>query len=510
MTSLTLSSLRVPDRRRDRTGRGESAPRRTRSLEPAVLVVACAAAGAATYRPLLAIGVGLVVALVALVWARPATAAYLLIGLTPLVAGIDRGVLIPLFRPNEVLELLLGATLAARWLAGLRSGAVRFGRPDAVAVGVLLLAVTASVAPLATMAVRGRPITADDVLYSLVLWKLAGVYWVVRAGVRTPGQVRTCLLVSLTAGALVAVVGILQGLGLLGVRDVLATYYAQFGNGAAVATLPRGGSTLGLPAATADLMIMNLAVLTALWLRERRHPFLCGAVAALLVSASLGAGEFSSAIGLLLAVVLLAWITGSFAVLSGLGLAAAAGAVALWPVIEARLAGFSQASGIPPSWSGRWHNLTTYFWPELFSSPGNVLLGVRPSARVPVEGQITGWVWIESGYSWLLWGGGLPLFLSFLYFSVAVTARGWVLGRSRGDAVGAAATATFVGFVVIAVLMLFDPHLTYRGSADLAFALLALMAVQPVRGGDRDHEQSERRKLSPERADDSRPQITRF
>src|SRR4051794_5284667 len=447
------------------------------TLEPAILLAAGAAGIAAAYRPLPVVGACLVAGLVALVWTRPATAAYLLIGLTPLVAGIDRGVAIPFFRPNEALELVLGATLAARWLFQLRSGRVRPARPDAVEVAILLVAVTSSLTPLATMAIRGQEISTDDLLYSLVLWKLAGVYLIVKSSVRTEREVRTCLLVSVAAACLVAFVGILQGLDLLGVRDVLAHYYAQFGDTSLITDVSRGGSTLSLPAATADLMIMNLAIVTGLWLRQRRpsvlFSVLFAAVVGLLIVAAMAAGEFSSAIGLLLGIFALAWVTGAFALLRLFGLLVVGGAAAAWPVIEERLQGFSLASGMPVSWVGRLHNLRTYFWPELFSS-GNVLIGVRPSARVPVATQGTGWVWIESGYTWLLWGGGILLLASFLFLTYVVAERGWTVARSRSDAVGAAGTAAFVGTVVIAVLMVFDPHLTYRGSGDELFALIAL------------------------------------
>ena len=457
--------------------RGRVRPRRVgrTTLEPLVLCGACAAGTTAAFQPLLALGGCAVVLLGALVWVRPATAAYLLIGVTPLVAGIDRGVAIPFFRPNEALLLVLGGTLALRWLCGLRSGGVRFGRLDTVEIAIVLMAITNSVTPLLTMAVRRQAITMDDLLYGLVLWKLVGLYFIVRASVRTVREVRVCLLVSVTAACLVALIGILQGLDLLGVRGFLGHFYAQFGAAALVTEIPRGGSTLSLPAATADLMVMNLAVVAVLWIRTRRHTLLAGTVVALLVSGTLAAGEFSSTIGLVLGMLAVVVITGSLALLGVFAAMLVGGSLLLWPVISVRLGEFAHASGIPPSWVGRIQNLSTYFWPEL-TSHGNFLLGVRPSARVPVPSQITGYVWIESGYVWLLWGGGIPLLIALLFFVRAAGGAAWRAARQRVDAVGAAGAGAFVGIVVVTVLMVFDPHVTYRGSADALFALLALTA----------------------------------
>jgi hypothetical protein len=155
------------------------------------------------------------------------------------------------------------------------------------------------------------------------------------------------------------------------------------------------------------------------------------------------------------------------------------GGVLLWPVISIRLGGFSNGSTLPSSWVVRLNNLESYFWPTLFSD-WNWILGVRPTAAVAVGNQEYGYVWIESGYTWLLWAGGLPLLGSYIAFVGAIVRKGLAYTR-RAD------TAGIVGFAMVAaissqaVTMIFDPHLTFRGSGDAIFLMLGLMRILPRR-----------------------------
>ncbi len=435
-------------------------------------------------RPDAALGLVALTAVGVAVWVRPVTAAVLIAVVTPLVAGIDRGRIFPVLRPNEALVGFLASVLVLRAVVSASTGHRWRLRLTGIEVTIVAMALANSILPLTVMVLRGQQVTGDDLTYALVLWKYLALYAVVRVSVRTEGDVRTCLWAAMGAATVVGTIGFLQALDLAGVRQMLLGYYAPYGYTGALAA-PRGGSTLGLPAATADLLILNFVAATGLWWKEHRHGLALGVVTLACIGGTLGAAEFSSAFGLAIAVVATAVVCGRFGALRLAPLAAVGMGAALWPVMQHRLEGFESVSGLPVSWTTRVSNLENYFLPELLTGT-NPVLGVRPSARVVAEHQGTGYVWVESGYVWLLWGGGLPLLLAFGAF-VWVTLR--TLGppaRALDSFTSVASLAAFVGVVVVTALMIFDPHLTYRGSADWLFSLLAMagVGIGAARAGD--------------------------
>jgi len=238
-------------------------------------------------------------------------------------------------------------------------------------------------------------------------------------------------------------------------------------------SVARGSSLLGLPAATADLVILNLGIAVAMIVRGHPRRLWLAGLAVVYVLSVIAAAEFATLIGLVVALIALVAITRSGRIAVYMIPVALFGGLLLWPVIQLRLSDFHSTAGLPLSWIDRLYNLRTFFWPVLFSDY-NWILGVRPSARVAAPSVQGGFVWIESGYTWLLWGGGIPLLASYIAFAAAVIRKGWAYGR-RADAAGIAATAVTAAMCSQVVIMAFDPHLTFRGSGDALFLLLALI-----------------------------------
>lgn len=414
--------------------------------------------------------------LIGVVMARPVIAAYLMIFLSPLVVGVNAGTIIPALRPNEALMVVCALAIGLRWLLRLRPGELRRPRVDGVDLSLIALCVASSVLPLIMMAVRQRAVSSDDLLYSIVLWKLYAEYVIIRTVVTTREQAMRCLWLSMLAAAVVCGVGIMQSLHLAGVPGLLAKYYAPLGIDTSLSN-GRGSSLLGLPAATADLAILNMSIAIAMLVRGNPRWRSLTAIGVLCALGVVAAAEFSTLIGLIVAVGTLLVLTRSRRLAAAIIPVSIVGGVLLWPVISIRLGGFNSATGLPVSWIDRLYNLETYFWPVLFSD-NNWILGVEPAARIATSSRKYGYVWIESGYTWLLWGGGIPLLASYFWLVGAVVKKGWAYGQ-RTDSAGIAATAATVAICAQVVLMLFDPHLTYRGSGDALFMILALARILP-------------------------------
>ncbi len=226
----------------------------------------------------------------AALWRWPAVGAVLVISVTPLVTGIDRGRLVPMLRPNEALVVAVTAVLVLRAVVRMPLGGFRLPRLSRIELSLILMAVANSVSPLIFMVLRGRDITGDDVSYAMVLWKYIAVYALVRHAVRTERAVRWCLWASLLAAAVVGLIGILQALDLSASVASCSTYYAPFGYTDALAE-SRGGSTIGLPAATADLMMLNIAIAVGLWVKDRRSAVPAGGSRDRLCHGDLGGGR---------------------------------------------------------------------------------------------------------------------------------------------------------------------------------------------------------------------------
>jgi hypothetical protein len=456
------------------------------AMAMAFLAIALLAAVLSFVPPGLVIVTVVALSVLLLVAMRPVSAAYLLLFLGPLLSGIDRGAAIPFLRPTEAVAALVGVGLLGRGIIiVLASGFPRF-RISRMDEAVIVLAIAGSIGPLLWMLARGVEVGSDDIAYGLLLWKFAAIYLIFRTCVKTERQVRICLWIAVLAGAVVSVIAILQALGFAPVVAFIGGYFAPYGNTEAVVN-HRGGATLGLPIAAADLLTFDLAIAVgfllnakAMFANARNGRLVILVLIGLFAAGVIASGEFSALIGLVIAIMVLAIVSRRGAVLLYLLPGLCIGLYVLKPVIEHRLVGFQSTTGLPVSWTGRLYNLQNYFWPELFSHD-RFILGVRLAARVIVPTQATGYVWIESGYTWLLWSGGIPLLIAFVWFACVGIRRGVAVARSRMDTIGVAGLASATGLSVVSVLMVLDPHLTYRGAADLLFALLAMATIHCVR-----------------------------
>ncbi|MDH3679951.1 MAG: sugar transferase [Acidimicrobiia bacterium] len=395
----------------------------------------------------------------------------------PFLVGLPRGTGVPLLRPSDLVQVIVTVAAIALTFIALYEG--RRWRLQTMATDRWLLAVVAAGAalPLVWLLARARPVGIDDALAALPFVKYAGLFLLVRAAVRTEADLRLVWRATVGAAVVVAAITLSQSLGVQPVLDVLGRYFVS--SNADVVDAGRGTSTIGSSIATGSYLAMACAAaLSWAFTSGQRRWY---GVATLLGVGALASGQAGTVVALGTVLVVLGRLHRRTRALVTRGLPLAAIAVVgLWPIVAARLADLDRSSGLPESWIIRWTNITKLYWPDL--ADGGWLLGVEPDATMAPPDVWRDIVYLESGYLWLLWVGGVPLLAAAVGFLRAAYCD---LGRSgphgKPDAappdrslIGSVRLAGRAIVVMLAVLSIFDPHLTLRAGADVFFVVLAL------------------------------------
>jgi hypothetical protein len=417
--------------------------------------------------------------LCALVAWRPVMATYLYLATLPFIAGIERGTLFPLVRPNEALLVLLTAgALAGGYIRAVRCAPLQIRiRPLDVPLAIFVL--LATVWPIGVMLLRGVLPAESDVMATLPVCKLAGLLLLVRITVSTSTHVLWCIRLIIGGAVGIAAIAVLQilsfgpVLALLRVIDPEAHYMNQ-----------RGWATLASPIATGDYILIGVTLLFTAAVRGLVGRSTQIGAGFILAAGLLAAGQFSTWLGALLIGALIFWREPK-ARRSAIRLAPLIVIAILIgsPALRGRLAEFSGGSS-PQSWRVRWDNLSHLYLPELFEN-GRFLVGVSPNSVVVPPDTWRDVVWLESGYLQLLWIGGVPLLVAFGVLASAVLKFTDRLS-SRTDGLGACASALLIAWWMIVILLILDPHLFMRGPGDLLFTLIGIVTGRALEEGS-DH-----------------------
>jgi len=383
--------------------------------------------------------------------------------LLPILGGGRRGELIPILRPSEA--LLIGIAACAAMLAARRylQGHRWHFETRPLDWWMLAFAAFSSLTPLLWLMARAEPLPFSVILAASPIVKYLILYLVARMSIRTEAEAHLVVRSIVAGGLFLFVIALAENAGVGPVKSFLTTFA-----GAPTEDFGRAFTTLG--SAIASGAVMSIASALAFSHGLARRSFVWLGAAGLLFAGAISTGQASAALGALLALSVVAIhhrVVGR-TLLFGAPLFVVLGFVAA-PIVQERLTQTASGSIFPQSWVIRWANLSKLYFPDL--ADGGWILGVTPETVLLPPDTWRTEVFIESGYVWALWIGGVPLLVAM----VGVLVAAWRAYRRPVASIGANATRIAIRATIafIAVFSLIDPHTSLRGGADMLYLLLA-------------------------------------
>lgn len=437
--------------------------------------------GATAANPLVGAGAAIVVA--ALVFLRrasfrPTVWLYLLIVTACFTAAMPRGALVPILTPVD-LTLLLAV---AHMLAYVAFTGERVRIPKTLLIAAAVLAVGTAVGPYYVYLVRGVEVGVDGLVNLLSPLKYLLVFWLFASVPASSEERARVVRVMIACAAAVALIGLLQAVGVPPVVSWLRAWYPS-GHAEVAAEVGRVTSVLGAWNSLGNFLVVALLLVVVSLAEERRRTarrLLIGSALALvacLLATNLYSGILGAALGIVFIKIIdprgawIVWLTAAAAAVAGLFLA---------PDLAERWAEqFTRESWIPQTLRYRAMIWSQHFWPGITSQPW---WGVAPTYdHLPFP-------FPESQYVHLLYRTGLWSLIAHVTWLVLTLV--WLARRAGGrlrlpnglDRGVAVAAATALG--VYTLIGLINPVFTYTTSMIFLWAMIGLTANAYSGGAD--------------------------
>lgn len=429
--------------------------------------------------PWLAVAFGVGFGLLLLLLARPMVICYMLLGVIVLTSGMERGAILPLLKPNEIVFLI---ALMVALIISLVNPKLRHEGGGYLLFSGVVLGLGTALIPLAAYLTRQIDLSTQDILALTAPIQYFLLFWVFAAIPQTHQERYRLILLMIGLGGLIALIGLLQGAGVGFVQSILDTYYPS-SHGAVADEAGRVTSLFGAWNATGIFLMANsllcwgvLPSVNVGWERAYITVALAASILGLIATGSF-AGIGTLFAGILLVTAIQGRAGRVFPILVVLAILLVALIFVLQPIvgplIEQRLDyQFSGKRGqdgwIPQTLTFRFDVWQEFFWPSIRANP---IWGTRPT--IPAG---FGWHAFESQYIGLLFSTGIIGLISWIVWLLG--SFSWLLWLQTkmagfGRSVGSVA---LVFLAMMAVAGFTNAVFTFAGSVDYLWIMLAITA----------------------------------
>jgi hypothetical protein len=420
--------------------------------------------------PLLALGVVLIFTLTVAAWLKPILLCYITVIAVALTSGVERGILIPLFRPNELVVVFsagLGLLIILTREANRRINFHQIG------AAIIVLIVGTTILPGAVYLLRGTQLTIEDGYTLLGPIKYILVFLIFAYLPNNIAERKRIVKLMVWCAAIVAIVGLLQAANVGFVIDFLNRWYSS----THLTEAPVAGRVTSLISAWNSLGIFMMINLLIIWAIGISSPSEMSGwviiVAGFLFTACLIlSGSYAGVVGLILGVCLIAiFLRGlnrrTIILLLGLGFMFLIAVTLYGAFVRGRLHDqFGYGGTVPETLVAR-----IRIWQDIYIPPiqQNLMWGVNPTVPSTYSWQYTESQFISELFSFGL--VGLIGFLAWIVITLSWLKKKFRLHHGFLRQIVAVAAAVMIVLFIAGVT---NPVFTYSGVVDYLWIMLAL------------------------------------